>query len=67
MTSAATALPKLFGSDDTMREELVKLRIEYATLKGAFDQLTTQLIKDHVLKDQKFITDQMQKKETNHV
>lgn len=55
MSSAATAIPRLFGAEDTekarLQVELNDLKISHATLKGAFDQLTAQLIKDHVLKD----------------
>ena len=56
MTSAATALPKLFGSEDTekatLQKELNNLRVAHDTLKRAFDALTAQLIQDHVLKSQ---------------
>lgn len=53
MTSAATALPKLFGSEDlekeAQRRELETLKTQYRTLKQQFDELTSQLIRDHVL------------------
>ena len=55
MTSAAQALPKLFGVEDSekeqMKERLRKLENEYAVLKAEYDRLTRELISHHVLHD----------------
>lgn len=53
MTSAATALPRLFGAEDgekeRMRARLQKLEVEFATLKLAYDELTRMLVNRHVV------------------
>ena len=48
MTSATTALPKLFGQEDT-KKRLAKLEAEHALLKGSYDQITRMLVERHVV------------------
>ena len=54
MTSAATALPRLFGSADTEKEEmkkrLRKLETEYEVLKQSYDEVIRMLVTRHVVK-----------------
>lgn len=60
MTSAATALPKLFGVKDTEKDELKSrvrglelshkvLEAEHDTLKSMYDTLTKTLVEHHVI------------------
>lgn len=48
MTSATSALPRLFGQDET-KKELQKLKAEFTILKSSYDQLTNMLIQRHVV------------------
>lgn len=67
MASAATALPRLFGSEDPekadLKERLTKLersykdiKASYKTLKDNYDSLLTMLVKRHVVDGEGFIT-----------
>lgn len=53
MSSAATALPKLFGSEDKEKDELKnrvrKLETEYAVLKEQYDNVVRLLVDRHVV------------------
>lgn len=54
MTTAATALPKMFGVDDgkeALKTRIVVLETEYTVLKKQYDDLTSALLKHHVLLD----------------
>ena len=48
MTSATTALPKLFGQEDT-KKRLAKLEAEHGLLKSNYDQITSMLVERHVV------------------
>jgi len=62
MTTAATALPKMFGVDDSSEKEKLKTRIttletEYRVLKEQYDELTATLVRHHVIADNNAGTD----------
>lgn len=48
MVSATSALPKLFGDDDT-KHRLRKLENEYAVLKSNYDAVMKMLVERHVV------------------
>lgn len=48
MTSATSALPKLFGNDDS-KERLRSLETKYRLLKDNYDSLTKMLVDRHVI------------------
>lgn len=48
MTSATTALPKLFGQEDT-KKRLAKLEAEHAILNEMYNKITAMLVDRHVV------------------
>lgn len=55
MVSATSALPKLFGDDDT-KTRLRKLETEYAILKTNYDAVMKMLVQRHVVNGDGFET-----------
>lgn len=53
MTTSATALPNLFGAEDTekekMRERLIHLESEHTILKDSYDTIMSMLVDRHVI------------------
>lgn len=60
-TTATSALPKLFGSDDRKEKELQRqlgnmemklkeVQAEYTTIKKQYDQIVSMLVDRHVIK-----------------